>query len=93
MVIPVNLEKYKKILNDRKFVCFKGQVTKVVGLTIESNGPEANVGDLCRIINARAGKEILAEVVGFKDGSVLLMPLGEMDGIGPGIMLSRQERS
>ena len=84
MVIPVNLEKYKKILNDRKFVCFKGQVTKVVGLTIESNGPEANVGDLCRIINARAGKEILAEVVGFKDRSVLLMPLGEMDGIGPG---------
>ena len=84
MVIPVNLEKYKKILNDRKFVCFKGQVTKAVGLTIESNGPEANVGDLCRIINARAGKEILAEVVGFKDRSVLLMPLGEMDGIGPG---------
>jgi flagellum-specific ATP synthase len=84
MMISVNLDKYRKILNKRQFVCFKGQVTKVVGLTIESNGPEANVGDLCRIINTRAGKEVLAEVVGFRENSVLLMPLGEMDGIGPG---------
>jgi len=62
----------------------KGQVTKVVGLTIESAGPETRVGELCRIINPRDDQEVLAEVVGFRDNHVLLMPLGEMTGIGPG---------
>ncbi len=84
MTIPVNLKKYKEILHIKQFVCFRGQVAKVVGLTIESNGPQTHVGQLCRIINSGSKSEILAEVVGFRDKSVLLMPLGEMDGIGPG---------
>ena len=84
MSICVNLKKYKDLLKDRQFLCFKGQVTKVVGLTIESNGPETRIGELCRIINHRSGMEVLAEVVGFQNKSVLLMPLGEMAGIGPG---------
>ena len=84
MAIQINLEKYQKALQTKQFVCFKGQVTKVVGLTIESNGPETHVGELCRIMNPRLGKEVLAEVVGFRDRSVLLMPLGEMTGIAPG---------
>ncbi len=84
MAIQINLEKYQKALQAKQFVCFKGQVTKVVGLTIESNGPETHVGELCRIMNPRLGKEVLAEVVGFRDRSVLLMPLGEMTGIAPG---------
>ncbi|MBP7176332.1 MAG: flagellar protein export ATPase FliI [Thermoclostridium sp.] len=84
MAIQINLDKYRKALQTKQFVCFKGQVTKVVGLTIESNGPETHVGELCRIMNPRLGKEVLAEVVGFRDKSVLLMPLGEMTGIAPG---------
>lgn len=84
MAICVNLKKYKDLLRDRQFLRFKGQVTKVVGLTIESNGPETRIGELCRIINHRSGMEVLAEVVGFQNKSVLLMPLGEMAGIGPG---------
>lgn len=84
MSVQINLEKYRKAIHNKQLICFKGQVTKVVGLTIESNGPETRVGELCRIMNPRLKKEILAEVVGFRDKSVLLMPLGEMTGIAPG---------
>ncbi|HEY8422706.1 MAG TPA: flagellar protein export ATPase FliI [Thermoclostridium sp.] len=84
MIAPISLDKYKQAISSKRFVCMKGQVTKVVGLTIESAGPETRVGELCRIINPRDDQEVLAEVVGFRDNHVLLMPLGEMTGIGPG---------
>ncbi len=61
-----------------------GKVKRVVGLIIESEGPDVHLGEKC-LIKARSKEEyIQAEVVGFKDNAVLLMPLGEMDGIGPG---------
>lgn len=84
MAIQINLDKYRKALQTKQLICFKGQVTKVVGLTIESNGPETHIGELCKIMNPRLNREVLAEVVGFRDRSVLLMPLGEMTGIAPG---------
>jgi len=55
-----------------------------VGLTIESNGPEVNIGEICKINALRENKVISAEAVGFRDNKVLLMPLGDMNGIGPG---------
>ncbi|NPV71235.1 MAG: flagellar protein export ATPase FliI [Firmicutes bacterium] len=64
-------------------VTFKGTITRVVGLAIESRGPVAKLGDICQI-RPQHGESIPAEVVGFRDGSVLLMPLGGMDGIAPG---------
>jgi flagellum-specific ATP synthase len=57
-------------------------VTDVIGLVIEATGPGAPVGSLCRIGSARGG--ISAEVVGFRTGRVLLMPLGDVAGIAPG---------
>ncbi len=60
-----------------------GRVVKVVGLTIESEGPPAALGEACSISN-RAGRETTAEVVGFRDGRVLLMPWEPMDGTSPG---------
>ena len=80
----IDFEKYRKLLHSYDFIECSGKVSKVVGLTIESDGPEANIGELCRIISARDRKGIEAEVVGFKDNKVLLMPLGDMGGIGPG---------
>ncbi|NLM26090.1 MAG: flagellar protein export ATPase FliI [Firmicutes bacterium] len=68
-----------------------GKVTKIVGLTIESKGPMANVGDIC-LIQPRNGKPIYGEVAGFRDETLLIMPLAELTGIGPGsqvISLSR----
>ena len=78
----INLLKYQKALEDSDFIECSGKVSKVVGLTIESIGPEVNIGELCKIKGQR--KTIMAEVVGFKDNKVLLMPLGDMSGIGQG---------
>jgi flagellum-specific ATP synthase len=59
-----------------------GRVTDVVGLVIEATGPAAPVGALCDVAT-RDGSSIPAEVVGFRDGRALLMPLGERAGVGP----------
>lgn len=77
---------YDLILNkikNKSTMLLKGRVTKVVGLVIESSGPSVIVGELCHII-AFDNKIIKAEVVGFRDDAVLLMPLGEVAGIGSG---------
>lgn len=60
-----------------------GRVVKVVGMTIESIGPKATLGDLCQIRSAH-GRMCQAEVVGFRDNRLVLMPLGELDAIAPG---------
>ena len=83
-MVSINLKKYSEILEKSDFIEYTGKVSKVVGLTIESNGPEANIGELCRLHSIRGKKHINAEVVGFKDNKVLLMPLGDMEGVGPG---------
>jgi len=80
----IDFEKYRKLLRSSDFIECSGKVSKVVGLTIESDGPEVNIGELCKIISRRDKKGIEAEVVGFKDNKVLLMPLGDMGGVGPG---------
>ncbi|MCM3759448.1 flagellar protein export ATPase FliI [Alkalihalobacillus oceani] len=65
-----------------------GKVTRVVGLTIESKGPQASIGDLCYIIVGRAKKiKVKAEVVGFRDEFVLLMPLNGTTEIAPGSLV------
>jgi flagellum-specific ATP synthase len=56
----------------------------VIGLVIESEGPIASVGEVCRIESVRHDGTTLAEVVGFRDHHLLLMPLGELRGIHPG---------
>ena len=70
-----------------------GKVTQVVGLVIESKGPNVSLGELCYIKSRFPNVEpIPAEVVGFREGLVLLMPIGEMQGIGPGCeVLSAQK--
>ncbi len=57
-----------------------GQVTQVVGLLIESRGPNVAIGDFCEI-HTGAGKSIRTQVIGFRDGRVLSMPLEEIDGL------------
>ena len=62
----------------------KGKVTRIVGLIIEGHCPHASVGSLCEITHLDGSKQILAEIVGFKEARALLMPLGELRGLGPG---------
>jgi len=83
----IDFSKYEKLLQ-KKFVKKLGKVVNVVGLTIESNGPDAKLYDLCRIIvDEDADKYVMAEVVGFKDGKTILMPYESTEGIGYGCVI------
>ena len=82
----INFSKYNKVASEG-FFKIKGKVVNVVGLTIESKGPQARLGDICRIfpgIGQLEKRPATAEVVGFKEGKVLLMPYEDVEGIGPG---------
>lgn len=84
MLADIDLEKYIK-LTDKTYYKKLGRVSKVVGLSIESIGPDARLNDLCRIIpRDNPDRVIYAEVVGFKDNRILLMPFEAVDGIAPG---------
>lgn len=61
-----------------------GRVVQLIGLVVESEGPLASLGEVCRIQSGRHEGETLAEVVGFRNHHLLLMPLGEIHGIHPG---------
>jgi FliI/YscN family ATPase len=66
---------------DRVSPCrWTGQVTEVVGLLIESRGPHAAIGDFCEV-STSTGRLIRTQVIGFRDGRVLAMPLEEIDGL------------
>lgn len=84
MELAINFDKYNKIL-DQSLIKKKGKIVNVVGLTLESAGPDAKLGDVCYIYpEAEGAKPILAEVVGFKEGKTQLMPYDVTDGIGLG---------
>jgi flagellum-specific ATP synthase len=64
-----------------------GKVTKIVGLVVEGYCPASTVGTLCELVPLNGGEPVPAEVVGFRDGRALLMPLGELRGLGPGSLI------
>ena len=64
-----------------------GKVTRIVGLVIEGHCPHASIGSLCELTPIDDGEKIYAEIVGFKDSIALLMPLGELRGLGPGSLI------
>ena len=80
----INIKKYQDALTNINLIKYSGKVTRVIGLTIESKGPAVKLGEVCHIYPLKGATPIKAEVVGFNGPIVLLMPLGEMDGIGPG---------
>ena len=87
MLADIDLEKYTR-LADKSYYRKLGRVTKVVGLSIESAGPDAKLNDLCRIIpRDNPDKAIYAEVVGFKEKRILLMPFESVEGIAPGCIV------
>ena len=65
-----------------------GTVTQVVGLVIESAGPAVSIGRLCTIENRDDGSKVKAEVVGFRNDRILLMPFGPITGINPGAIVT-----
>lgn len=80
-----DLAPYFRAVETHPTVKMHGKVTNVVGLTIESEGPTCKMSELCYIYPKESDEPpIESEVVGFKGNKVLLMPLGEVRGIGPG---------
>lgn len=82
-MITVDFNKYKSLL-DKSYEKSLGKVVKVVGLTIESIGPKANLNDLCMIRSKDKTQTVMAEVVGFRENRILLMPYGNVEGVGVG---------
>ena len=78
---------YKDIIKNRPHYFKMGKVTQVIGLIIQVEGLEVFMGEVCEIIIKSLDKVVLCEVVGFKDNSVQLMPLDELQGIGPGCLV------
>lgn len=79
----INYQNLIKRVKETPVMNYTGRVIKVVGLTIEVEGIQSSVGEICLIYN-QLNEAVKAEVVGFKEGSIMLMPLGEIVGISPG---------
>lgn len=65
----------------------QGKITKIVGLVAEGYCPASSVGTLCKLTPLDNSSTVPAEVVGFRDGRALLMPLGDLRGLGPGSLI------
>ncbi|MEG2513290.1 MAG: FliI/YscN family ATPase, partial [Acetivibrio sp.] len=80
----LNIKNKYNTLVGKSYCQSLGKVVKVVGLTIESIGPSAKLNDLCRIFSGESGQSLMAEVIGFRDDRVLLMPYSNVEGVGLG---------
>ncbi|MFC1511061.1 flagellar protein export ATPase FliI [Candidatus Margulisiibacteriota bacterium] len=80
----IDFEKYHKAVERAELVKVIGKVVQVVGLIIEAQVGGVSVGDLCTIRLEKESRLAFAEVVGFREKRVLLMPLGSTSGISPG---------
>ncbi|MDD7763160.1 MAG: flagellar protein export ATPase FliI [Selenomonas sp.] len=81
----LNIGKFTEAVQNCQSMKLIGKVTQVIGLVIESQGPTVSLGELCYIKSHFPDVlPIPAEVVGFREGYVMLMPVGEIQGIGPG---------
>jgi len=80
----IDLSRYFRRLEGLDPVVVSGRVSKVIGLTIESRGPRTRVGEICEIAG-RDGGTLMAETVGFSGNQTVLMALGDMGGIEPGV--------
>jgi len=79
----IDWSKYMGAVRTSQSILQEGSIVKVSGMVAEANGPGLGVGSLCTIRNAD-GDDIDAEVVGFRDNRVVIMPLGELRGVKPG---------
>jgi flagellum-specific ATP synthase len=86
----IDFKKYNSFINKTDFVKKTGKVNRIIGLVIEGDGPAVSVGSLCTIYPSKR-PPIQAQVVGFQDKRILLMPLGDIMGIEPGSIIEAAE--
>lgn len=78
------LNSYLDAIESADYIRRKGRVSQFFGLVVEADGPETFLGERCEIYSHMQSRPVDAEVVGIKDGKVLLMPYGELRGISLG---------
>ena len=89
----ISLARYQEEVERLNPFRWTGEVTDVVGLLVESRGPHAAIGDFCEIVTG-GGRRLRMQVVGFRDGRVLSMPLEEIDGLRAGdVVEARPEQA
>mgnify|MGYP001108676988 FL=1 len=79
----VSYDKYYQEIRSSPALSVKGMVTQVIGMVMEVSGIRPFIGEVC-LVEITGGKPLLAEAVGFRQGRALLMPLGDLKGVGPG---------
>ncbi|MFZ0451509.1 MAG: FliI/YscN family ATPase [Desulfatiglandaceae bacterium] len=85
--MSLSLQGYIRRVEEAQTVQLEGRVSKVIGTVIEGTGPSMAVGGVCRILSPKSLSPIRAEVVGFREGALLLMPLSSSDGVEPGSII------
>jgi flagellum-specific ATP synthase len=94
MTFAIELDKYRVCLERLEPIQVQGKVTQVVGLVVEAAGPACRLGAVCDIFTRESGRPLVAEAMGFRERRVLLMPLEDIRGIGPGCrVVARQQRA
>jgi flagellum-specific ATP synthase len=78
-------DKYVSAVKEADTVVYEGTVNKSIGIMVESRGPLASVGELCKVVIPERGIQVPAEVVGFKNGTALLFPYDNESGIRSGL--------
>jgi flagellum-specific ATP synthase len=87
------LKRHILALREMDPIQVRGKVTNIVGLVVEGHGPGSSMGGMCEIYSKARKSSIMAEVVGFRNKRVLLMPLGDLGGIGPGsVIIARKSQ-
>lgn len=82
----IDFDKYLQLL-DKSYEKEIGKVVKMVGLTLEASGPKSNLNDICYITGAGQADKKLAEVIGFRENKIILMPFDDMTGVGIGSLV------
>jgi flagellum-specific ATP synthase len=85
--MAINLSRMLSRVNRSDAYNYMGKIDKIVGMMVESVGPNTTVGEICKIYSADGQNTIHAEVVGFRDNKVLLMPYADLAGVAPGSLV------
>ena len=80
----MDIRQAEQVIENANLYTYLGKIDKIVGTTVESTGPACKIGDVCTIDVQDGSAPVKAEVVGFKENRVLLMPYEEIEGIGYG---------
>jgi flagellum-specific ATP synthase len=92
MSLQTRIEGWKSLVGDADLIRACGKVTRVTGLIVESTSPGLSLGQMCSIHPGNGKKPAEAEVVGFRDGKALLIPLGDIRGVAPGSVVEPSEK-